>query len=65
MHGTPSTLPTRGERTLRNRPSGGEFAQTFLGFLDLVEASKHYPCIKCAWVELLGEHPSPAIDRVE
>jgi chromate reductase len=35
------------------------------GFLGLVEASKHYPCIKRAWVEFLGEHPEPAIDRVE
>jgi hypothetical protein len=33
--------------------------------LDLVEASKHYPCIKRAWVEFLGEHPDPAIDRVD
>jgi hypothetical protein len=24
-----------------------------------------YPCIKKAWVEYLGEHPEPAIDRVE
>jgi hypothetical protein len=37
----------------------------FLGFLDLVEATKHYPCIKRAWVEFLGEHPSAVTDRVE
>ena len=36
-----------------------------LGFLDLVEAAKHYPCAKKAWIEFLGEHPNPAADRVE
>jgi NAD(P)H-dependent FMN reductase len=34
-------------------------------FLELVEAATHYPCVKRAWVEYLGEHPEPAIDRVE
>jgi hypothetical protein len=43
----------------------GRFDDTIAGFLDLVEASKHYPCIKRALVEFLGEHPDPAIDRVE
>ena len=41
------------------------FEQTIVGFMDLVEASKHYPCIKRAWVEFLGERPEPAIDRVD
>jgi len=41
------------------------FERTFVGFMDLVEAAKHYPCAKKAWIEFLGEHPSPAIDRVE
>ena len=41
------------------------FEQTIAGFLDLAEAAKHYPCIKRQWVEYLGEHPDPAIDRVE
>ena len=31
----------------------------------LVEAAKHYPCIKKAWVEFLGEQPDPATDRIE
>jgi chromate reductase, NAD(P)H dehydrogenase (quinone) len=39
--------------------------QTIIAFMDLVEASKHYPCAKRAWVEYLGERPDPAIDRVE
>ena len=34
-------------------------------FLDLVEATKHYPRIKKVWVEFLGEHPDAQIDRVE
>jgi NAD(P)H-dependent FMN reductase len=34
-------------------------------FMDLVEASKHYPCVKRAWVEYLGEHADPRLDRVQ
>jgi NAD(P)H-dependent FMN reductase len=34
-------------------------------FLDLVEATKHYPAIKKVWVEFLGEHPNAATDRIE
>jgi chromate reductase len=41
------------------------FEATVIGFMDLAEASKHYPCAKTKWVEYLGEHPDPAIDRVE
>lgn len=41
------------------------FDTNVINFLDLVEASVHYPCIKRAWVEYLGEHPDPALDRVE
>src|SRR5579862_3346182 len=41
------------------------FRATVVGFMDLVEASKHYPCAKQAWVEYLGEHPDPGLDRVE
>jgi NAD(P)H-dependent FMN reductase len=35
------------------------------GFVDLVEANKHYPCIKRAWIEFLGEHPEPAMERLD
>lgn len=38
---------------------------TLAGFIDLVEAAKHYPCIRREWVEFLGEKPEPSIDRVE
>ena len=41
------------------------FESTVVGFMDLVEASKHYPCVKTRWVEYLGEHPDPTTDRVE
>jgi len=34
-------------------------------FMDLVEAATDYPCVKRAWVEYLGEHPDPVIDRVQ
>lgn len=43
----------------------GRFDDMIAGFLDLVEASTHYPCLKRAWVEFPGEHPDPAIDRVD
>jgi chromate reductase, NAD(P)H dehydrogenase (quinone) len=41
------------------------FEHTIIGFMELAEASKHYPCAKTRWVEYLGEHPDPIIDRVE
>ena len=41
------------------------FDDTIASFLDLVEASTHYPCVKRAWVEFLGEPPEPGVDRVD
>jgi chromate reductase, NAD(P)H dehydrogenase (quinone) len=41
------------------------FENTIIGFMDLVEAAKHYPCAKTKWFEYLGERPDPVIDRVE
>ena len=38
---------------------------TIVSFMDLVEAAKHYPCIKKDWFEFLGERPDPILDRVE
>ncbi|HZO87527.1 MAG TPA: NAD(P)H-dependent oxidoreductase [Chthonomonadaceae bacterium] len=46
--------------TLRER-----FEANVVSFMNLVEAAKHYPCIKKAWVEFLGERPDPATERVE
>ena len=40
------------------------FERTIECYLDLVEASKHYPALKKQWVEYLGEKPDAA-DRVE
>jgi chromate reductase len=41
------------------------FEQNIVAFMSLVEAAKHYPCIKKAWVEFLGEQPDPVTERVE
>ncbi len=41
------------------------FNTNIVNFMDLVEASKHYPCVKRSWVEYLGERPEPALDRVQ
>jgi chromate reductase len=34
---------------------GERFERTIVGFMDLVEAAKHYPCAKHAWIEFLSE----------
>lgn len=41
------------------------FEDNIIGFMNLVEAAIHYPCIKKAWVEFLGEKPDPVTERVE
>jgi NAD(P)H-dependent FMN reductase len=41
------------------------FEANIANFMDLVEAAKHYPCVKRTWVEYLGEHPDPVFDRVQ
>lgn len=42
-----------------------QFEANIVAFLDLVEAAKHYPCLKKAWVEFLGEQPDPVTQRIE
>ena len=64
------SLPgVRGGLTAEGRLADGQLRQRFdtklIHFMDQVEASTHYPCVKRAWVEYLGEHPEPALDRVE
>jgi NAD(P)H-dependent FMN reductase len=54
-----------GDGRIANEELRRRFESTIAGFMDLVEASKHYPCVKRAWVEYLGEQPEPAIDRVQ
>lgn len=41
------------------------FEKNLQAFLSLAEAAKHYPCIKKAWVEFLGEPPGAGADRVD
>jgi NAD(P)H-dependent FMN reductase len=41
------------------------FESTIDCFIDLVEASKHYPALKKQWVEFLGEKPDDQTTRVE
>jgi NAD(P)H-dependent FMN reductase len=41
------------------------FEKNVQAFLSLAEAAKHYPCIKRAWVEFLGEPPGAGDDRVD
>jgi len=41
------------------------FEENLISFMNLVEAAIHYPCIKKAWVEFLGEKPDPVTERVE
>ncbi len=41
------------------------FETNVVNFMSLVEAATQYPCVKRAWVEYLGEHPDPLVDRVE
>ena len=43
----------------------GRFEDTIAKYMDLLEASTHYPCVKRAWVEFLGEPPDPSVDRVD
>jgi chromate reductase len=41
------------------------FVKNVQAFLSLAEAARHYPCIKRAWVEFLGEPPGAGLDRVD
>ncbi len=41
------------------------FEDNLVAFMNLVEAAKHYPCMKKAWVEFLGEKLDPVTERVE
>lgn len=51
--------------TLTSASLSRRFEDNLIAFMNLVEAAKHYPCMKKAWVEFLGEQPDPVIDRVE
>jgi NAD(P)H-dependent FMN reductase len=53
------------EGRLASPPLQERFDTNIVNFMDSVEAFKHYPCVKRAWVEYLGEHPEPVIDRMQ
>lgn len=50
---------------LKDEQLQGRLEATIRAFMELVEATKHYPCAKTAWVEYLGEHPDKSFDRVD
>lgn len=50
---------------ISNEVLAKRFEANLIAFMSLVEAAKHYPCMKKAWVEFLGEKPDPATERVE
>ena len=54
-----------GEGQIANAQLHERFDANIANFMDLVEAAKRYPCVKRVWVEYLGEHPDPIIDRVQ
>jgi NAD(P)H-dependent FMN reductase len=53
------------DNQIRNEVLAKRFETNLDAFMSLVEAAKHYPCMKKAWVEFLGENPDPVVDRVE
>ncbi|MEO8151053.1 MAG: NAD(P)H-dependent oxidoreductase [Bacteroidia bacterium] len=53
------------EGNLINPVLATRFEENLVAFMNLAEAQKHYPCIKKAWVEFLGEQPDPVTERVE
>ena len=53
------------DNQISNEVLAKRFEATLDAFMSLVEAAKHYPCMKKAWVEFLGERPDPVTDRVE
>lgn len=50
---------------LSNEVLARRFEATLTTFVSYVEAAIHYPCMKKAWVEFLGEKPDPVTERVE
>lgn len=50
---------------LENEALQERFEDNIEEFLMLAEAAKHYPCIRKAWVEFLGEPPGEGADRVD
>lgn len=53
------------EGTLADAVLMKRFEDNLTAFMNLTEAATHYPCMKRAWVEFLGEKPDPVTERVE
>lgn len=53
------------QNQISNEVLAKRFETNITAFMALAEAAKHYPCIKKAWVEFLGERPDPVTERVE
>ncbi|MCC7510488.1 MAG: NAD(P)H-dependent oxidoreductase [Planctomycetes bacterium] len=53
------------EGEIANDALRARFEQNVQSFLSLAEAAKHYPCMKRAWVEFLGQTPDLGADRVD
>ncbi len=53
------------EAAIADETLAKRFEENLVAFMNLVEAAKHYPCMKKAWVEFLGEQPDPVTERVE
>ena len=53
------------EGKLSNAMLSERFETNLVAFMSLVEAAKHYPCMKKAWVEFLGEKTDAVTERME
>lgn len=53
------------ENQISDKILAARFEKNLDAFMSLAEAAKHYPCMKKAWVEFLGERPDPVTERVE
>lgn len=53
------------EGNIQDSTLAKRFEDNLVAFINLAEAAKHYPCMKKAWVEFLGEKTDDATNRVE
>jgi chromate reductase, NAD(P)H dehydrogenase (quinone) len=51
--------------TISDETLAKRFEENIVAFVQQVEAGKHYPCMKRAWVEFLGEKTDMVTERVE
>jgi NAD(P)H-dependent FMN reductase len=58
-------LALNADGTIKDAQLQQRFEGNVANFMNLVEASKLYPCVKRAWVEFLGEHVDAQVDRVQ